>query len=162
MLAHTSYRPEHILVFCETTIAACKVFISSNIAPKRRYDMCVRTFYTGSSGAVGQSQTDDFFDFDGMAIGENQPVEIGPFSSVKLEIVWKPTIPGKCDAHFIFTFQDPLSEEVSLYISAHCFSTGKDNSCVIYFTRFSVSGCSLMGAGRWTNVWFAVGNAAKS
>ena len=39
--------------------------------------------------------------------------EIGPFSSIKLEIIWQPTIPGKVDSEFVISFTDPDSENVS-------------------------------------------------
>ena len=38
--------------------------------------------------------------------------EIGPFSTVRLEIVWQPTIPGKVDVDFAISFSDPDSENV--------------------------------------------------
>ena len=41
--------------------------------------------------------------------------EIGPFDSVKLEIIWQPTIPGKVESDLVFTFSDPPSENVSYY-----------------------------------------------
>jgi len=40
--------------------------------------------------------------------------EIGPFSSVKLEIVWQPTIPGTVDTEFSIMFDDPDSDKVIL------------------------------------------------
>ena len=39
--------------------------------------------------------------------------EIGPFSSMKLEIIWQPTLPGRVDTEFVINFADPLSESVS-------------------------------------------------
>ena len=39
--------------------------------------------------------------------------EIAPFSSIKLEIIWQPTIPGKVDSEFVISFSDPDSENVS-------------------------------------------------
>ena len=38
--------------------------------------------------------------------------EIGPFSTVRLEIVWQPTIPGKVDVDFAISFADAGSENV--------------------------------------------------
>jgi len=40
--------------------------------------------------------------------------EIGPFSSVKLEIVWQPAIPGRTDTEFVLSFSDPLSSNVRI------------------------------------------------
>ena len=37
---------------------------------------------------------------------------IGPFSSVKLELVWQPTIPGTVNTEFSIVFDDPNSEKV--------------------------------------------------
>ena len=39
--------------------------------------------------------------------------EIGPFSEVKLEIVWQPRIPAHADTEFVISFTDPFSESVS-------------------------------------------------
>ena len=40
--------------------------------------------------------------------------EIGPHSSIKLEIVWSSTIPIKVHAEFVVAFADPLSDNVSM------------------------------------------------
>ena len=40
-------------------------------------------------------------------------MEIAPFSSVKLEVIWQPTVPGKVETEFIVAFTDPDSESVS-------------------------------------------------
>lgn len=58
---------------------------------------------------------DDLSDLDGMRVGGGATIatgEIGPFSSVKLDIVWQPTIPGKVDVDFCVSFTDPDSEMV--------------------------------------------------
>ena len=53
------------------------------------------------------------YNLDGMRVGPVVTGEIGPFSSVRLDIVWQPTIPGKVDSEFLVTFADPLSDGVS-------------------------------------------------
>lgn len=69
--------------------------------------------FTASS--IGASLSEDHdLDLDGMMVSENNSVYIKPFSQEKLEIVWKPTVPGKCDAQFILQFEDEHSKDVSL------------------------------------------------
>ena len=58
------------------------------------------------------SEVEDY-NLDGMRVGQLVTGEIGPFSSVRLDIIWQPTIPGKVDSEFLVTFADPLSEGVS-------------------------------------------------
>ena len=48
-----------------------------------------------------------------MKVGPVSTGELGPFSSVKLEIIWQPHIPGKVVTEFLISFSDPLSESVS-------------------------------------------------
>ncbi|XP_046572911.1 LOW QUALITY PROTEIN: cilia- and flagella-associated protein 74-like [Haliotis rubra] len=60
------------------------------------------------------SEMDDYGTLDGMRVGQVVTGEIGPFSSVKLEIIWQPTIPGKVDTEFLVTFSDPLSDVLSV------------------------------------------------
>ena len=45
--------------------------------------------------------------------------DIGPFASVRLDMVWQPTIPGKVDVDFGISFVDPLSEDVSVIPEFH-------------------------------------------
>ncbi|XP_022101858.1 cilia- and flagella-associated protein 74-like [Acanthaster planci] len=52
--------------------------------------------------------------WDGMRVGQVTGNEIGPFSSVKLEIIFNPTIPGAVDVDFEIRFTDPLSETISV------------------------------------------------
>lgn len=59
------------------------------------------------------SEMDEYGVLDGMKVGLIASGELEPFSSVKLEIIWQPTIPGKVDSEFLITFSDPLSESVS-------------------------------------------------
>ena len=40
-------------------------------------------------------------------------MEIAPFSSIKLEVLWQPTVPGKVETEFIVSFTDIASESVS-------------------------------------------------
>ena len=54
-----------------------------------------------------------FQDLDGMRVGGVSQGELGPFSSVKLDIIWQPTIPGKVEVDFSVSFSDPDSENVS-------------------------------------------------
>ena len=49
-----------------------------------------------------------------MMVSEQNATYIKPFSQERLEIVWKPTVPGRCDAQFILAFEDEMSEDVSL------------------------------------------------
>jgi len=60
-------------------------------------------------------------DYDGMMVSENNSVYIGPFSEEKLEIVWKPTVPGKCDAQYILSFEDEGSKDVSIAFYIHVY-----------------------------------------
>ena len=61
------------------------------------------------------SEMEDYGSLDGMRVGPLVTGEIGPFSSIRLEIVWQPTIPGKVDSEFLVTFADPLSEPVRIF-----------------------------------------------
>ncbi|CAH1239266.1 Hypp5775 [Branchiostoma lanceolatum] len=57
----------------------------------------------------------DFLDvsaLDGMKIGQVAMGDIGPFSSVKLEIIFAPTVPGKVDTDFEISFSDPCSDSI--------------------------------------------------
>ena len=44
---------------------------------------------------------------------QGRSLEIGPRSSIKLEVEWNPTIPGQTRAEFLVEFADPNSENVS-------------------------------------------------
>ncbi len=57
---------------------------------------------------------EDMGSLDGMRVGSLTGGFIGPFSSLKLEIIFQPTIPGKVDVDFEVRFDDPLSEIVSI------------------------------------------------
>ena len=50
---------------------------------------------------------------DGMRVGSLAGGAIGPFSALKLEIIFQPTIPGKVDVDFEVRFDDLLSDVVS-------------------------------------------------
>ena len=52
---------------------------------------------------------------DGMSVGAVNAGEIGAFSSVRLEVVWQPTIPGRTDTDFMLAFDDPDSPNVSVW-----------------------------------------------
>ncbi|XP_078615785.1 cilia- and flagella-associated protein 74-like [Branchiostoma floridae x Branchiostoma japonicum] len=57
----------------------------------------------------------DFLDvsaLDGMKIGQVAMGDIGPFSAVKLEIIFAPTVPGKVDTDFEISFSDPCSDSI--------------------------------------------------
>ncbi|XP_074655233.1 cilia- and flagella-associated protein 74-like isoform X2 [Tubulanus polymorphus] len=60
------------------------------------------------------SEIEDFSTLDGMQIGCVSNGEIGPFSSVRLEIIWQPTIPGRVDVDFILSFSDPPSDNINV------------------------------------------------
>ncbi|XP_041377895.1 cilia- and flagella-associated protein 74-like isoform X2 [Gigantopelta aegis] len=64
----------------------------------------------GESRDFPVSEMEDFGSLDGLKVGSISSGEIGPFSSVKLDIVWQPTVPGKVNADFLVSFTDPLSE----------------------------------------------------
>ncbi|XP_071479048.1 cilia- and flagella-associated protein 74-like, partial [Diadema antillarum] len=51
---------------------------------------------------------------DGMRVGEVWCGEIAPFSSIKLDIIFSPTIPGKVDVDFELRFSDPDSEMIPI------------------------------------------------
>ena len=68
---------------------------------------------TGESRDFPVSEMDDFGSLDGLKVGSVSVGEIGPFTSIKLDIVWQPTVPGKVNADFLVSFTDPLSEGVS-------------------------------------------------
>ena len=50
---------------------------------------------------------------DGMSVGTVSQGEIGAFASVRLEVIWKPTTPGRTDTDFMLAFDDPDSPNVS-------------------------------------------------
>ena len=56
---------------------------------------------------------EDLSSWDGMRIGQVTGGDIGPFSSIKLEIIFNPMIPGAVDVDFEIRFTDPLSNTVS-------------------------------------------------
>ncbi|XP_038060641.1 cilia- and flagella-associated protein 74-like [Patiria miniata] len=56
--------------------------------------------------------------WDGMRVGQVTGDEIGPFSSIKLEVIFQPTIPGAVDVDFEIRFTDPLSETIDVQASA--------------------------------------------
>lgn len=58
-------------------------------------------------------QGDNTADLDGMTVGEVSEGEIGPFGSVKLEIIYQPTLPGRVDVDFELRFSDGDSNSVS-------------------------------------------------
>ncbi|KAK2188128.1 hypothetical protein NP493_143g01026 [Ridgeia piscesae] len=61
---------------------------------------------------------EDLLSIDGMKIGGERLMEIAPFSSVKLEVIWQPTVPGKVETEFIVAFTDPDSESITLQANA--------------------------------------------
>jgi len=70
------------------------------------------------------SEYDDYGSLDGMKVGPISTGEIPPFSSVKLEIIWNPAVPGKVDCEFLVRFTDPASESVSMkFFNHYCFVT---------------------------------------
>ncbi|GFR64636.1 cilia- and flagella-associated protein 74 [Elysia marginata] len=60
------------------------------------------------------SDMEEYASLDGMRVGHLPAGEIGPFSSVKLEIIWQPTLPGRVDPEFVVSFADPLSVPLSI------------------------------------------------
>ncbi|XP_033115182.1 cilia- and flagella-associated protein 74-like [Anneissia japonica] len=56
----------------------------------------------------------EFKDIDGMGVGEIVEGVLGPFASIKLEIVFSPTIPGKVDTDFEIRFNDEDSSPISV------------------------------------------------
>lgn len=58
---------------------------------------------------------EELYSLDGMKVGTLSSGDIGPFSSVKLEIIWQPTIPGRSDTEFILVFSDPESQQVYIF-----------------------------------------------
>jgi hypothetical protein len=70
------------------------------------------------------SEIEDYGSLDGMKVGPVSTGELGPFSSVKLEIIWQPHIPGKVVTEFLISFSDPLSESVSNSKKLKCSSLG--------------------------------------
>ncbi|XP_071146387.1 cilia- and flagella-associated protein 74-like isoform X1 [Mytilus edulis] len=65
------------------------------------------------------SEIEDYGSLDGMKVGPMSTGEVGPFSSVKLEIIWQPHIPGKVFTEFLISFSDPLSESISIHSLAN-------------------------------------------
>ncbi|XP_064642380.1 cilia- and flagella-associated protein 74-like [Lineus longissimus] len=57
---------------------------------------------------------EDLSSLDGMKVGAIASGWIEPFASVRLEIVWQPTIPGKIDTDFVLTFDDMESEDITV------------------------------------------------
>ncbi|KAL5014796.1 hypothetical protein ScPMuIL_009066 [Solemya velum] len=60
------------------------------------------------------SEIDDYGALDGMKVGVIAAGEIGPFSDIRLEVIWQPTIPGKVDSEFLITFTDPMTENIPI------------------------------------------------
>ena len=56
--------------------------------------------------------TDDFSLY-GMRVGSAMSGDVNAFTSVTLEIIWQPTVPGKVESEFRVAFTDPSLEEVS-------------------------------------------------
>ncbi|XP_077980899.1 cilia- and flagella-associated protein 74-like isoform X2 [Glandiceps talaboti] len=69
-----------------------------------------------STGSVPLDPADleDLSNLDGMKAGSVVAGEIAPFSSVKLEVIFAPSIPGKVETDFEIRFMDPLSETISI------------------------------------------------
>ncbi|XP_055958483.1 cilia- and flagella-associated protein 74 isoform X1 [Patella vulgata] len=61
------------------------------------------------------SEMEDYGTVDGMKVGSVVSGEIKAFSSIKLEIIWQPTVPGAVDSEFLISFSDPLSEGISIH-----------------------------------------------
>ncbi|KAI8795411.1 cilia- and flagella-associated protein 74 [Biomphalaria glabrata] len=55
-------------------------------------------------------EMDELNVFEEMMVGNVSCPELGPFSSVQLEIIWKPKIPGDVKVDFEIKFSDPLSK----------------------------------------------------
>ncbi|KAH9495100.1 Cilia- and flagella-associated protein 74 [Bulinus truncatus] len=73
------------------------------------------SFSVSKQDTPAESQDwEDYCSIDGMTVGNIAYQELGPFSSVKLEIIWKPKISGKVNVDFEITFSDPLSNPLSL------------------------------------------------
>lgn len=67
------------------------------------------------------SEAEELASLDGMRVGPLTAGEIGPYSSVLLEIIWKPTIQGPVDTDFIVSFSDPLSQPVrDIFLYGFC------------------------------------------
>ncbi|ELU13530.1 hypothetical protein CAPTEDRAFT_225037, partial [Capitella teleta] len=64
-------------------------------------------------------EMDELFSLDGMQVGQVTEGTIQPFSSVKLDVVWHPTIPGKVNTEFAIVFQDPDSENINIQFKAN-------------------------------------------
>ncbi|PVD35401.1 hypothetical protein C0Q70_02363 [Pomacea canaliculata] len=68
----------------------------------------------GASPDLAVSEVD--CNLDGMRVGSVTTGEIGPLSSVQLDIIWHPTIPGQVQSEFLVTFAD--TQATSLAVSA--------------------------------------------
>ncbi|KAK6965102.1 cilia- and flagella-associated protein 74 [Biomphalaria glabrata] len=55
-------------------------------------------------------EMDELNVFEEMMVGNVSCPELGPFSSVQLEIIWKPKVPGDVKVDFEIKFSDPLSK----------------------------------------------------
>ncbi|XP_013404073.1 cilia- and flagella-associated protein 74-like, partial [Lingula anatina] len=69
---------------------------------------------TSTVGFPLSTEAEELDSFDGMKVGQLIGGEIGPFTSLKLEILWNPTYPGAVDSDFLVTFTDELSAEISV------------------------------------------------
>ncbi|XP_052759795.1 cilia- and flagella-associated protein 74-like isoform X2 [Mya arenaria] len=67
-----------------------------------------------ASPDLAVSEYDDYGAIDGMKVGPIATGEIPAFSSVKLEIIWNPSLSGKVDSEFLVRFSDPLSDSISI------------------------------------------------
>lgn len=71
-------------------------------------------FLKGSSNLEQEESVDDMDEEDiDISVGKESSGYIGPYSSVKLDIVWHPKLPGPLRTNYIFSFSDSSLETVS-------------------------------------------------
>ncbi|KAK0056776.1 cilia- and flagella-associated protein 74 [Biomphalaria pfeifferi] len=97
-------------------------------------------FKKGLSFQVSQQDTamevsqemDELNVFEEMMVGNVSCPKLGPFSSVQLEIIWKPKIPGDVKVDFEIKFSDPLSKPLRVVAlgSATDVPVWVERSCV--------------------------------
>lgn len=87
------------------------------------------TSSVSSTPDLGLSDIDDYSTLDDLTVGPLSTGEVKPFSSVKLQVQWQPTVPGQVESEFVVSFTDPMSDTVSTisndtldYISYHAYT----------------------------------------
>lgn len=67
-----------------------------------------------------REEEEDLEDIDGMKVNpENVIGEIGPFTSVKLTIIWQPLYPGSFNSDFVLIFDEEEADNITIQSSGN-------------------------------------------